>query len=266
MSQGRILVVDDDPRWQNTFRRFLESEDYSVVVTSGYDEAVAKLESACFHLAVIDIRLVDWDKSNEDGMQVLAKITELGLNDVTQKIVVTGYGTTELQRDAFAKFGVLDFVPKEGDDRTSGFDSYEFVQLVKDAFDRVKVNLELDIQLTDGFVLEELLDELLPGLPIEQRRNELIDLLNRLFYDMSSVVISPVSAAHSGSRLVEVEPYCAVRGRAQPGQADHRCVPDGGQEVGEAQFSRQRPPAGSSPSRRRPRSWPARRGTARPRR
>jgi CheY-like chemotaxis protein len=216
MGKGRILVVEDDPRWQNTFRRFLESEGYSVTVASNYDEAAARLESECFHLAVIDIRLLEWDKSNEGGMQVLAKMAELGLDDITQKIVVTGYGTTELQRDAFARFGVLDFIPKEGDHKTPGFDRHEFIRLVKDAFKRVKVNLELGIELTDGLVLDDLVDELLPDVPIEQKRNELVDLLNRLFHRMSSIVISPISAGHSGSRLVEVEPYCAVRGRAQP--------------------------------------------------
>lgn len=217
MSRGRILVVEDDPRWQNTFRRFLKSEGYSVAIATNYDEAVTRLESECFHLAVIDIRLVDWDKDNEEGLQVLAKMAELGLDNVTQKIVVTGYGTTERQREAFVKYGVLDFIPKEGANKAPGFDRYEFIQLVKHAFsERVQFNPELDIQSADGLVLEELADELLPDVPIEQKKSELIDLLNRLFYDMSSIVISPVSAAHSGSCLVEVEPYCAVRGRAQP--------------------------------------------------
>jgi ActR/RegA family two-component response regulator len=132
MSPGRILVVEDDPRWQNTLRRFLESEGYSVAIARDYDEAVAKLEIECFRLVVLDMRLVDWDVTNDEGMQVLEKMKQLGLDGVTQKIIVTGYGTTESQREAFHKYGVLDFIPKEGE-KTPGFDRHEFIRLVRNA-------------------------------------------------------------------------------------------------------------------------------------
>lgn len=215
MGRARILVVEDDPRWQNAFRRFLESEGYSVSIAPNYDEAAGKLESECFHLAIVDIRLVDWDRSNEEGMRVLAKMSELGLDDVIQKIVVTAYGTTKLQRDAFTRYNVLDFVPKEGDHQSPGFNRNEFIRLVKDSIERAKVNPELDIQPVNDLALEELAESLLPDAPVEDCKEQLVDLLGRMFHDMTSIAISSVPSAHSGSCLLEVEPYCSERGRAR---------------------------------------------------
>lgn len=216
MGRARILVVEDDPRWQNTFRRFLESEGYSVSIAPNYDEAAIKLESECFHLAVVDMRLVDWDRSNEEGMRVLAKISELGLDDVIQKIVVTAYGTTKLQRDAFTRYNVLDFIPKEGDHQSPGFNRSEFIRLVRDGIERAKVNPELDIQAVNDLALEQLAERLLPDAPVEQSKEQVMDLLNRIFHDMTSIAISSVPSAHGGSCLLEVEPYCSERGRARP--------------------------------------------------
>lgn len=217
MARGRILVVEDDPRWQNTFRRLLASEGYAVVIASDYDEAVSRIENECLHLVVIDIRLVDWDTSNEEGMRVLEKISELDLDGIIQKVVVTGYGTTPLQRDAFTKYGVLDFIPKEGDDNTQGFDGRLFLQVVDDAIrNKVPLNPGLEIQLADGRALEALLDNLLPNVDINQKQEELIDLFSRLFHDVNLVTISPVARGHSGSLLLDVEPFSSMRGRSRP--------------------------------------------------
>lgn len=216
MGKARILVVEDNPRWQNTFRRFLESEGYSVFIAPNYDEAVVRLESECFHLAVVDIRLIDWDRSNEEGMRVLSKISELGLDDVIQKIVVTAYGTTKLQRDAFTRYNVLDFIPKEGDHQSPGFNRDEFIRLVRDGIERAQVNPELDIQAVNDLALEELAERLLPDALVEQSKEQMVDLLNRMFHDMTSIAITSVPSAHSGSCLLEVEPYCSERGRTRP--------------------------------------------------
>ncbi len=215
MSQGRILVVDDDQRWRNTFHRFLNAEGYSVTLTSSFQEAIEALEKGCFHLAVVDIRLVDWDKDNEEGLKILAHMKEMGLAEVTKSIVVTAYGTTARQRSAFKKYNVLDFIPKEGEDDIQGLDQYEFIGLVHQAFDEIKINPGLEINVIKGFELEDLANSLLPEIPIEQNKVELIDILSRLFYDKSHITISPFGDGHSGSNLIVVEPYCSERGRAQ---------------------------------------------------
>ena len=111
-----------------------------MTLAASSDEAIAELESQSFHLVVVDVRLVDWDIENEEGLQILAKMGELGLDSITQKIVVTGYGTLERQRVALAKYGALDFIPKEGDEKTTGFDRHEFIRLVEEIFaKKVKV-------------------------------------------------------------------------------------------------------------------------------
>lgn len=216
MNRGKVLVVDDDQRWRNTFERFLKAENYSVFLASTYQEAIDALEKKCFHLAIVDIRLVDWDKDNEEGLKILSYMKKKGLTDVIKSIVVTGFGTTDRQRRAFKDYDVVDFIPKEGEEDQQGIDRHEFISLVNQVFDDMEINLGLEISFINDLELEDLADNILADYPIEQSKAELIDILNRLFFDKSHITISPLGEGHSGSSLIEVEPYCNERGRLQP--------------------------------------------------
>ncbi|MGD8333680.1 MAG: response regulator, partial [Desulfobacterales bacterium] len=79
-------------------------------------------ENKDLDLAVLDIRLVDVDENNEDGIQLLAEIRRH--LPFTRVIMITGYGTMETQRKAFKQYQAFDFFSK------AQFDSGEF----KDAF------------------------------------------------------------------------------------------------------------------------------------
>jgi len=113
---GRILVVDDDRRWRATLRRWLESRGYLVELASDYSEALGKLRTSVFHLALVDLRLVDWDPTDESGMALLRALTE-SQAEAPNCIVVTGYGTADRAREAFKDFGVWDFIDKGSLDR-----------------------------------------------------------------------------------------------------------------------------------------------------
>jgi ActR/RegA family two-component response regulator len=127
-------VVDDDRRWQNTFDRLLKVEGYSLTLASSYQEAIEVLEKEIFHLAIVDIRLVDWDKDNEDGLKILFYMKNRGLDKFTKSIIVTGFGTTDRQRRAFKEYDVLDFIPKEGEDDQQGINRNEFIEIINQAF------------------------------------------------------------------------------------------------------------------------------------
>ena len=127
--RGKILIVEDYTDWRELLTGLLQREGYQV-------EAAATLQAARSYidqtkdldLAILDIRLVETDELNEDGMQLLAEIRER--RGFTRVIMVTGHGTMESQRRAFREFHAFDFFRKEQ------FDSEEFRQAVHEAVEQ----------------------------------------------------------------------------------------------------------------------------------
>lgn len=106
-----ILVVEDDLSWQMNCEEILEEEGYLVEVAASKEEADRKLRGRTFDIAIVDLRLVDSDPKNMDGIEVIRLMRDL--NSPTQAIVKSGYLTEEIGRqlDELGVFRVLD---KEG--------------------------------------------------------------------------------------------------------------------------------------------------------
>jgi DNA-binding NtrC family response regulator len=127
--RGKILIVEDFADWRELLKGLLQREGHQV-------EAVATLQDARsfidrtrdLDLAILDIRLVETDETNEDGMRLLAELREG--RDFTQVIMITGHGTMETQRKAFREFQAFDFFRKEQ------FDSDDFRQGVREAVEK----------------------------------------------------------------------------------------------------------------------------------
>jgi len=108
-----ILIVDDEQRWRDQLVDVIANELYSVHTAKNYDEASNALLSNYFKLAIVDIRLVDADPNNEDGLRLLADIDKANLK--TKVIIVTGFETQqteEQKRRANQSPRLLDFVRK----------------------------------------------------------------------------------------------------------------------------------------------------------
>ncbi|MGD1968798.1 MAG: response regulator [Desulfobacterales bacterium] len=121
--RGKVLIVDDYADWRGLLSGLLEREGHLVHVVATKKEALVYIaENKDLDLAVLDIRLVDVDENNEDGIQLLAEIRRH--LPFTRVIMITGYGTMETQRKAFKQYQAFDFFSK------AQFDSGEF----KDAF------------------------------------------------------------------------------------------------------------------------------------
>jgi DNA-binding NtrC family response regulator len=124
--RGKILIVEDFADWRELLKGLLQREGHRV-------EAVATLQQAREYLnritdldlAILDIRLVETDEANEDGLRLLAEIHAHKAN--TRVIMITGHGTMETQRKAFREFHAFDFFRKEQ------FDSEEFRRGVREA-------------------------------------------------------------------------------------------------------------------------------------
>jgi two-component system, NtrC family, response regulator PilR len=124
--RGKILIVEDYADWRELLDGLLQREGHDVEAVGTLQEARDAINrTRDLDLAILDIRLVEADEDNEDGMRLLAEIREQ--QGFTQVIMVTGHGTMETQRRAFREFQAFDFFRKEQ------FGSEEFRQCVREA-------------------------------------------------------------------------------------------------------------------------------------
>ncbi len=127
--RGKVLIVDDYADWRGLLSGLLERQGHLVQAVATKAEALAYMdENKDLDLAVLDIRLVDGDDSNEDGVHLLAEIRKR--LSFTRVIMVTGYGTMETQRKAFKQYQAFDFFSK------AQFDSEEFKKAFQEAIEQ----------------------------------------------------------------------------------------------------------------------------------
>jgi DNA-binding NtrC family response regulator len=127
--RGKILIVEDFADWRELLQGILQREGHEVDAVSTAQEARAYLaETSRLDLAILDIRLVETDDSNEEGMRLLAEIRRD--QPFTCVIMISGHGTMELQRKAFRELHAFDFFRKEQ------FASEEFRKTVREAVEQ----------------------------------------------------------------------------------------------------------------------------------
>ncbi len=84
----KILVIDDDKSILRTFTRILQKSGYEVDVAETGKEALEKVETGRYALALVDIRLPDMD-----GTDLLSKMPKTMHEAV--KIMITGFPSLE---------------------------------------------------------------------------------------------------------------------------------------------------------------------------
>ncbi len=100
----RLLVIDDEPGIQHSFRRAFASPDFQVE-TAGRAEAGAELMRTWLpDVVVMDVNLPD-----ATGLQVLPKLKTIDAR--VPVIIITGHGTTDTAIEAM-KQGAFDYVLK----------------------------------------------------------------------------------------------------------------------------------------------------------
>jgi DNA-binding NtrC family response regulator len=110
--EGRVLLVEDRADWRKQLTKYLRQEGYFFETATTFDTALSLLGSEPFDLILVDLRLVDWDDQNFQGMELLPRISELRKENGTQAIIVTAHPTPENVREAFRDRGVADFFIK----------------------------------------------------------------------------------------------------------------------------------------------------------
>ena len=100
----KLLLVDDEPIVGKRLKSALEKCGYDVEVFETGQSAIQRLEEQEFDIVVSDVRMED-----ADGLEVLAAVKKSSSR--TKTILITGYATVEVAREALAK-GAFDFLAK----------------------------------------------------------------------------------------------------------------------------------------------------------
>jgi DNA-binding NtrC family response regulator len=99
-----VLVLDDEPIVGKRLQPALAKVGCDVEVFDNPAAALARMREKRFHIVVTDIRMEDID-----GIEVLERV--LNRWPETKVVMITGYATVEVAREAIAK-GAFDFIAK----------------------------------------------------------------------------------------------------------------------------------------------------------
>ena len=99
-----ILLIDDEPIVGKRLKTALEKSGYKVDVCTSGAEGLKHIQEREFDIVVTDVRMDD-----VDGMEILNKVNQQ--SPKTKVIIITGYATIELAREAMAK-GAFEFIAK----------------------------------------------------------------------------------------------------------------------------------------------------------
>lgn len=100
----KIMVIDDEPIVVKRLKPALEKSGYEVEVFVSAAEAMKRFDEVGSDIVVTDVRM-----DEVDGIEVLSHVTNK--SPYTKVIIITGYATIEMAREALAK-GAFDFIAK----------------------------------------------------------------------------------------------------------------------------------------------------------
>lgn len=86
-AERNVLIVEDDPSWQKTFKRYLKNEPFAISVAATYQEALALIEAQTFDLVILDANLTGVVE-NYDGLRLGSKLWSKDKN--VKIIIVSG--------------------------------------------------------------------------------------------------------------------------------------------------------------------------------
>ena len=158
-----------------------------------------------FHLAVIDIRLVEADDQNKQGLQLVQEIRSKGLKESTPIIVLTAHPTKQNILKAYQDLDVDQFIEKSPGYRN------QLIQALRELFDK-KNRINFDLVYDAGS--ERLLAEIPNNITWHNAHvpeaslltEEVKDLFGKLFYNSRRLFITELTSGLSGASVIHAHP------------------------------------------------------------
>ncbi|WP_462249039.1 sigma-54-dependent transcriptional regulator [Ekhidna sp.] len=104
---AKILIVDDEKSIRDALSDILSEEKYDVITAEDGEDGWAKLEQEKIDLVLCDIKM-----PKMDGMELLSKVSEEGID--VPFVMISAHGTIDTAVDATKK-GAYDFIQKPPD-------------------------------------------------------------------------------------------------------------------------------------------------------
>jgi CheY-like chemotaxis protein len=207
----RVLVVDDNPMALRALELSLGDAGFYVRTAATADEALDLMRAERFHVGIIDLRLNDFDSSDRAGLPLIKALYALDPTLAVIMLTATMDMRSALhvmeqtinQDAAFKLWTSLAFRYKQ---KTSE-DLRELPNTIREAFNQVHAcNLRLKIDAPQAFidaVIERIGMGVAATISTAQLREEVDELLRKLFNNWDTLTIEPVTDDYSGySRAV----------------------------------------------------------------
>jgi CheY-like chemotaxis protein len=206
----KILLVEDEDQFYTTISRWLGDVGYRVRVATTYQEACSALASEHFHLAIVDVKLVKEARDNEEGLQLIAEMRQMGLRELPC-IVLTAYPKMEWVWRAWEELRVSKFI-----DKNSGY-RHKLLDAVQELFEKeVQINFDLeyigDSERIFGEVAEDVTWKTGEKPPLTLLTPQVRDLFGRLFADADRVYLSKLNPGLAGAAVVRAQPTYSTGG------------------------------------------------------
>src|ERR1035438_6263711 len=104
MTQGKLLIVDDELRVRDSLAKWFTEEGYEVATAENANEALTRVAEQTFDLALVDIKM-----RGTDGIELQRRLHEIHPDMLV--IIMTGYASVETAIAAL-KNGAYDYVNK----------------------------------------------------------------------------------------------------------------------------------------------------------
>ncbi|MHA2275153.1 MAG: response regulator [Candidatus Kariarchaeaceae archaeon] len=121
-----ILVVDDQDNWREALTQLLSTEGYTIKAVASFKEAKEQIALNIFDLVILDVRLMDIDVFNVQGIELLRLVKDQ--EPAPKAIILTGYPES-IRKGVLERYGADALLLKvpEG----SRFDTKGFKEKVK---------------------------------------------------------------------------------------------------------------------------------------
>ena len=106
MRRSRVLIVDDEPGIRESLTGVLEDEGFDCLAVESGEACLEELARQAFDAILLDVWL-----PGMDGLETLARIQEMAMEDRPEVVIISGHGTIETAVRA-TKLGAFDFLEK----------------------------------------------------------------------------------------------------------------------------------------------------------
>ena len=120
----KILIIDDERSIRNSLKEILADEGYEVDVAENGAQGCEMADKEKYNIIFCDIKMPEMD-----GMEVLDKLTEMGIESAV--VMISGHGDIDTAVECIKK-GAFDFIQKP-------LDLNRILITIKNATDKVSL-------------------------------------------------------------------------------------------------------------------------------